>query len=89
MERDAGVEAVLLATFDTAVGAEFDEAPTPADTDFAGAPGPGVPAVLDECVAVDPGGGVAAWLLGDDGPAIVLEGPGWDWVLAVDVGAVD
>ena len=36
VERDAGDEAVLLATFDTAVGARFDDVPRPADTGFAG-----------------------------------------------------
>ena len=53
MERDAGVEAVLLATFDTAVGAGLEDVARPADTDFAGAPG------LEACVAVELGDGDA------------------------------
>lgn len=87
-ERDAGVEAVLPARFDTAIGAEFADAPRPADTDFAGVPGLVDPAVLDECVAVALGGGVAVVLFGDVGPADVLEEPGCDCVLVVDVGPV-
>jgi hypothetical protein len=47
VEIDAGPVAVLFATFDTAVGAGLDEAPRPADTDFAGALGLGVPEVFD------------------------------------------
>jgi len=38
VDREAGAEAVLLAMLDTAVGAEFDDAPRPADPDFAWVP---------------------------------------------------
>lgn len=38
VDRAAGGGAVLFATFDTAVGAEFDDVPRPADAGFAGVP---------------------------------------------------
>lgn len=75
VERDAGVEAGLLAMFDTAAGAEFDDIPKPADAGFAGAPGLVVPGELEACVAVELGG-AAVGLFGDVGLAVVLGGAG-------------
>jgi len=75
---------VLLATFDTAVGAGLEDVARPAETDFAGAPG------LDACVAVELGGGDALWLFGAVGVADVLCEPGCagDCVPVVDAGPV-
>jgi len=76
VERVAEAEAVLLATFETAVGAGVEDVPRPADTDFAGAPGLATPVALDEWVAVELGGGVAVGLFNDVGLAVVLGGAG-------------
>ena len=81
---------MLLATFETAVGAGLEDIPRPADTDFAGAPGLVDPVVLDECVTVELGGGDALWLFGAVGVADVLGEPGCagDCVPVVDAGPV-
>jgi hypothetical protein len=89
-ERDAVVEAVLLARLDTAVGVELEDVPRPAEAGLAGTPTVLVPAGFEESPAVELPDAAVVGLFGVGAVPEVVDGVGCaaDCVPVVDVGPV-